>query len=56
MPGLTGLWQISGRSSIPNFDDWIELDLEYARNWSIGLDLRILVRTVSVVILARGAQ
>jgi exopolysaccharide biosynthesis polyprenyl glycosylphosphotransferase len=56
LPGLTGLWQVSGRSAIADFERWIDLDLEYAENWSVWLDLRILVRTVGVVILTRGAQ
>jgi exopolysaccharide biosynthesis polyprenyl glycosylphosphotransferase len=56
IPGLTGLWQVSGRNSIPDFDDWLELDLRYAREWSIWLDLKILARTVVVVLLAKGAQ
>ena len=55
-PGITGLWQVSGRNSLPNFDDWIELDLKYARSWSMWLDLRILAKTVVVVLLTRGAQ
>jgi exopolysaccharide biosynthesis polyprenyl glycosylphosphotransferase len=55
-PGITGLWQVSGRSSLPDFDMWLELDLQYARSWSLWLDLRILLKTVFVVILARGAQ
>ena len=56
IPGITGLWQVSGRSSIDDFDKWIELDLAYARRWSLWLDLRILAKTVVVVISARGAQ
>jgi exopolysaccharide biosynthesis polyprenyl glycosylphosphotransferase len=56
MPGLTGLWQVSGRNEIADFDKWIELDLEYAQKWSVWLDLRILLKTVVVVLLARGAQ
>jgi lipopolysaccharide/colanic/teichoic acid biosynthesis glycosyltransferase len=56
MGGITGLWQVSGRSSIDNFDKWLELDLAYARRWSLWLDLRILAKTVVVVISARGAQ
>ncbi len=55
-PGITGLWQVSGRSSIDDFDTWLELDLAYARRWSLWLDLRILAKTVVVVISARGAQ
>jgi exopolysaccharide biosynthesis polyprenyl glycosylphosphotransferase len=56
MPGLTGLWQVSGRASIPDFDKWIELDLEYAKRWSLLLDFRILLKTIVVVVLARGAH
>lgn len=53
-PGITGLQQISGRSDL-NFDEWVELDLAYIDNWSLMVDLRILIRTVEVVVLARGA-
>ena len=53
-PGLTCLWQVSGRNDIRNFDEWVRLDLEYISNWSLGLDLRILFRTIPVVILGRG--
>jgi exopolysaccharide biosynthesis polyprenyl glycosylphosphotransferase len=56
MPGITGLWQVSGRSEISDFERWIDLDLEYARTWSMWLDLRILLKTVVVVALVRGAQ
>ena len=56
MPGITGLWQVSGRSALPNFDHWIELDLRYAATATLWLDLRILLKTVVVVVLARGAQ
>jgi exopolysaccharide biosynthesis polyprenyl glycosylphosphotransferase len=56
IPGITGLWQVSGRSSIDDFDTWLELDLAYARRWSLWLDLRILAKTIVVVISARGAQ
>jgi exopolysaccharide biosynthesis polyprenyl glycosylphosphotransferase len=56
MPGITGLWQVSGRNNIPDFERWIDLDLEYARTWSVWLDLRILLRTTIVVVLLRGAQ
>jgi lipopolysaccharide/colanic/teichoic acid biosynthesis glycosyltransferase len=55
-PGLTGLWQVSGRSTINDFDTWLALDLEYVRRWSLWLDLRILAKTIVVVISARGAQ
>jgi lipopolysaccharide/colanic/teichoic acid biosynthesis glycosyltransferase len=56
IPGITGLWQVSGRNSLPDFDMWLELDLRYARSWSLWLDFRILLKTVFVVLLARGAQ
>lgn len=54
-PGITCLWQVSGRSAISEFDEWARLDLEYIRTWSLGLDLRILLRTIPVVLSARGA-
>jgi lipopolysaccharide/colanic/teichoic acid biosynthesis glycosyltransferase len=54
-PGLTCLWQISGRSDIRSFDEWVRLDLEYIERWSVWLDLRILLRTVVVVLHGRGA-
>ena len=54
LPGITGLWQISGRSSLP-FEKWIEYDLEYLQNWSLGLDIRILLRTPLAVLTGRGA-
>ncbi|HSI10846.1 MAG TPA: sugar transferase [Chthoniobacter sp.] len=55
-PGLTCLWQIAGRSKIKNFDDWVQLDLRYIDNWSLLLDLEILIKTVPVVILGFGAR
>ena len=54
-PGITGLWQVSGRSSL-DWDDAIRLDLYYVENWSIVGDLVILWRTVRAVLLAQGAQ
>ncbi len=54
-PGITGLWQVSGRSNI-GFEDWMKLDLQYVDNWSLGLDLRILARTVPVVLFGKGAR
>lgn len=53
-PGLTGLWQVSGRSALPD-EERMRLDLEYVDRWSFGLDLRILARTPPVVLSARGA-
>lgn len=55
-PGITGLWQVSGRSSITDFEDVVKLDVQYIENWSFGLDLRILAQTVLVVLKHDGAQ
>jgi exopolysaccharide biosynthesis polyprenyl glycosylphosphotransferase len=54
-PGLTGLWQVSGRNQV-DFGRWMELDLEYIDGWSLWLDLKILLRTVPVVLSGRGAS
>ena len=55
-PGLTGLWQVSGRSNITDFKDVLKLDLEYIDNWSLSSDIRILLMTVWVVVMKRGAR
>ena len=55
LPGITGLWQVSGRSNIDNFEDTIKLDLKYIENWSLWLDLQILLKTVQVVLQKKGA-
>ncbi len=55
-PGLTGMWQVSGRSEIENFDDVVKYDLEYIDNWSLTLDIKILLRTVWVVLAGRGSK
>ncbi len=55
-PGITCLWQISGRSEITSFDDWVKLDLGYIDGWSLWLDLKILIRTVPAVLFKRGAR
>ncbi len=55
-PGLTGLWQISGRSDIVDFDEVVKLDLEYIDNWTVGLDIKILLKTVGVVIKGKGSK
>ena len=55
-PGLTCLWQISGRNNVKDFRDWVRLDLEYIDNWSIWLDLKILWLTIPVVVLGTGAK
>jgi exopolysaccharide biosynthesis polyprenyl glycosylphosphotransferase len=53
--GITCLWQVSGRNEIP-FDEWIELDLQYIENWSLGLDFSILLSTIKAVVTRKGAQ
>ena len=53
-PGMTGLWQISGRSEL-DFDDLVRLDFLYLERWSVGLDLAILLKTIPAVVLRRGA-
>ncbi len=55
-PGLTCLWQVNGRNRIVDFDEWMELDLEYIDNWSVGLDMKILLKTIPTVLFARGAS
>ena len=55
-PGITGLWQISGRSNIKNFDEVVKLDLEYIDNWSILLDFKIIFKTILVVLRGSGAR
>lgn len=54
-PGITCLWQVRGRNKINDFDDWVKMDLEYIDNWSLWLDLRILVRTAWVVVAGTGS-
>jgi lipopolysaccharide/colanic/teichoic acid biosynthesis glycosyltransferase len=54
-PGVTGLWQVSGRSDIVDFEEVVRLDREYIDDWSLGLDLSIIGRTLPVVIRRRGA-
>jgi lipopolysaccharide/colanic/teichoic acid biosynthesis glycosyltransferase len=54
LPGMTGLWQVSGRSEVP-FNDMVRLDLHYVRNWSFGLDLEIMLRTIPAVLANHGA-
>jgi exopolysaccharide biosynthesis polyprenyl glycosylphosphotransferase len=55
-PGLTCLWQISGRNNVNDFRDWVRLDLEYIDNWSFWLDLKILWRTLPAVLATTGAK
>jgi lipopolysaccharide/colanic/teichoic acid biosynthesis glycosyltransferase len=55
-PGLTCLWQISGRNEIPDFDRWMALDLKYIDTWTPLLDFKILLLTVPIVLSGRGAR
>jgi exopolysaccharide biosynthesis polyprenyl glycosylphosphotransferase len=55
-PGLTGLWQINGRNTIRDFNQWMRLDLHYVDNWSLKLDMEIFLKTIPVIILGRGAH
>jgi exopolysaccharide biosynthesis polyprenyl glycosylphosphotransferase len=55
LPGITGLWQVSGRSNIESFEEAVNLDISYIANWSLWLDLKILMRTVGVVLQKNGA-
>ena len=54
-PGLTGMWQVSGRSQITSFDEIVKLDVSYIDEWSLGLDIKILIKTVFVVLKRKGA-
>ena len=55
-PGLTGMWQVSGRSEITDFDDVVKYDLEYIDNWSLSLDIKILFQTIGVVLMRKGSK
>lgn len=54
-PGITGMWQVSGRSDITDFEEVVRLDTEYIENWSVGLDIKILLKTVLAVVRNDGA-
>ena len=55
-PGLTGLWQVSGRSNVDDFDDVVKYDLKYIDQWSLSLDVKILLKTIVVVFAGRGSK
>ena len=55
-PGITGMWQVSGRSDITDFEEVVRLDKEYIENWDIGLDVKILFKTVMVVVKKDGSM
>lgn len=54
-PGITGMWQVSGRSEIIDFDEVVKLDKYYIENWNLGLDIKILLKTILVVVCKKGA-
>ncbi|HXV20818.1 MAG TPA: sugar transferase, partial [Desulfuromonadales bacterium] len=54
-PGLTGMWQVSGRNAIEDFDEIVRLDLYYIDNWSLWLDLKLILKTIKVVLTQRGS-
>ena len=55
-PGITGMWQVSGRSNITDFEEVVRLDTKYIQEWTYGLDIRILLRTVAVVLKREGSM
>lgn len=55
-PGITGMWQVSGRSTIEDFEEVVRLDVQYIDNWSLGLDIKLLLQTVVVVFTGHGAE
>ena len=55
-PGLTGLWQVSGRSKVEKFDDVVKYDLKYIDEWSLSLDIKILIQTIWVVLFRKGSE
>ena len=55
-PGLTGMWQVSGRSDITDFEEAVKLDMEYVKNWNIGMDIKMLLKTVGVVLKGSGSK
>ena len=54
-PGITGMWQVSGRSDITDFEEVVRLDTEYITNWNFGLDIKILLQTVKTVLKKEGS-
>lgn len=55
-PGITGMWQVSGRSEITNFEEVVKLDTEYISEWNVGMDIKILWMTVMAVIKRDGSM
>ena len=55
-PGLTGVWQVSGRSDITDFEEIVSMDVEYIKNWSLKRDIEIILKTILVVFNNSGAK
>jgi lipopolysaccharide/colanic/teichoic acid biosynthesis glycosyltransferase len=55
-PGITCVWQVKGRNTITEWEDWVKLDLEYIDNWSLWLDIKLLIQTIPAVLLTKGAK
>ena len=55
-PGITGMWQVSGRNEVKDFEEIVKMDLDYIENWNLKLDVKILLKTVIVVITGRGEE
>ena len=55
-PGITGMWQVSGRSDITDFEEIVSMDVEYIKNWSLKRDIEIILKTVQVVLHSDGAR
>ena len=55
-PGITGMWQVSGRSEITDFEEVVKLDMEYIANWNLSLDLKIICKTIGVIFTRKGAM
>jgi len=55
-PGITGMWQVSGRSNIKEFEEVVKLDAEYISKWNLGLDIKIILMTVAQVFKGSGAR
>jgi lipopolysaccharide/colanic/teichoic acid biosynthesis glycosyltransferase len=55
-PGMTCIWQVSGRNQICSFEEWVRMDLDYIDRWSLWLDIKILFKTVPAVLFAKGAK
>jgi len=55
-PGITGMWQVSGRSNILDFEEVVKLDMKYIENWSLRLDIKIIIKTIMVVLKREGSK